>query len=710
VTNRLTPYPAPARPLTGPDRGPAPRPPAPVRAAHAAPPDRGDGGLESALNVAWVVLGLQLLGLLVWSAILYHRWSNTWDFALRYQAWWAIGHGHLDPYVSVAHRYFWQDHFELINWPLAPLSRIWPHALWPLWIQDLLVVGGEAGAVLLVADATRRPTWSRRVPPWLAVGLVVVLLVGNPWIYLGVSFDFHFQSVGAACFAMLACREMIRGNNRWLALWVVLCLACGDIAGSYLAAVGLGGVIAGWWQSRAHDPVTAAAGRGQRRRGAVLAVAGAAWFAFSSLIGGNQGAGLSGHYGYLTAGHKGSLGILGLGLGFALHLTRVAQHLWVARKDMWAYAESSGLLGVFTFWSVLPLLVLFEGGAGQGYSLRAIAYENFGVVLFVPPLTVMALGCIARQLHRGWVARHLPGHGTRWLRSRWVPLVLATVVVVNTVAWAVVWMPQIPAQWLRVTPAAAAALDRAEQMIPAGAEVVASQGVIGRLADRRWLYEIAGGNQQFPLKTPEVYFVIVPYQGIEVATIDTQVGVLGILADRLHAQLLLGQDGVWLFRLDRPVGSTTVRFPTHPSTVPAWGAQSATGTAVTVGPPASWHMALIGYRPGYVVYGVDWNELPGPYDVAVTLDAAVPTYVETWDTSADTLLARQVLAPTGGVRQATFSVQVTAQANSTAFGGWGPFSYTPYPPSTADRIEVRVWSGGDGRVDVYSVSLSHHPA
>ena len=86
---------------------------------------------------------------------------------------------------------------------------------------------------------------------------------------------------------MLALREMIRGSMRLLILWVVLCLACGDIAGTYLAAVGLGGVLAG---------------QEYRRRGAVLLGLGVGWFVAVTAIGGGQGSSLSGHYGYLVAG------------------------------------------------------------------------------------------------------------------------------------------------------------------------------------------------------------------------------------------------------------------------------------------------------------------------------------------------------------------------------------------------------------------------
>ena len=103
--------------------------------------DRSAARFRLAVRWAWIVFGIQFLAMVLWSSLIYSRWGNTWDFALRSQSWWGIAHGHLDPYISVAHRYFWQDHFELINWPLAPLSRLWPGALWALWIQDAMVVG-----------------------------------------------------------------------------------------------------------------------------------------------------------------------------------------------------------------------------------------------------------------------------------------------------------------------------------------------------------------------------------------------------------------------------------------------------------------------------------------------------------------------------------------------------------------------------------------
>ena len=59
-----------------------------------------DGRLRLALRIAWISLGVQLLAMMLWSSLLYTRWGNTWDFAIRYQAWWGIAHGNLDPYAD----------------------------------------------------------------------------------------------------------------------------------------------------------------------------------------------------------------------------------------------------------------------------------------------------------------------------------------------------------------------------------------------------------------------------------------------------------------------------------------------------------------------------------------------------------------------------------------------------------------------------------
>ena len=119
------------------------------------------------------------------------------------------------------------------------------------------------------------------------------------------------------------------------------------------------------------------------------------------------------------------------------------------------------------------------------------------------------------------------------------------------------------------------------------------------------------------------------------------------LAGPLHAQLLLARDGVWLFRFARPLDATSVVFKSSP-TEPAWAAQTATGTPLLDGPPFDWAMTLTSAKPGYILYGTEWNLLPGTYQTTLTMASDITTEVEVWDSATNTLLSRQTVPPTNG--------------------------------------------------------------
>lgn len=654
---------------------------------------RVDRGTRRALLVAVALLAVQLIAMLVLSWVVYHRWSNTWDYAIRYQGWWGIAHGNLDPYSSVVGRYFLQDHFELINWPLAPLSRIWPHGLWPLWIQDGMVTAAEMGAVFMVHDTLRFGTWSRRIPGWAAIGAVTVMLVANPWIYDSVAFDFHYQAVGAACFALLVCREMMLGRNRRLALFAALCLACGDIASTYLSAVGIGGILAG---------------RGQRRRGLALVATGVAWFGVVSLAGGSAGSGLSGHYAYLAGPGVRRASPLRILKGALTHPSRVFGHLWSQRLDLWAYTTSAGFIGLFTPWAVLPVLVLLETGLTGGKGLAGSPYESFGAYLFLIPLSVLALGRLDRWLElRGErlvaVVRRVPGRARTVLAS--VPSALGVVIVVFSILWGVVWIPRVPGQWIRVNPGNASVLDRVEHMIPAGAEVVASQGVIGRFADRRWLYKFVGGGD-YTLHTEDSYFVIVPSQGIEIASVQSSEGIISQLAGPLHAHVLLHDDGVWLLRLRRHSATEHAEIPDDFSMLPAWVGRTATGVPVRSGPEADWSMVQSKPRPGYVLYGLQWEKAPGTYRATVTVSSTAQVSLEVWDAQTSTLLSRrELVGPTTGFETIQTTFTIGAVNRIPVYEGVPPFRFRPQIGRPPIRVGIRVWTPGTGSVNVYNVKL-----
>ena len=193
-------------------------------------------------QIGYAILGLQLALALAWSTVQYDRFALTFDFTIFHQAWYLIAHGDLNPWSTMKLSYFWQDHSEFIMWPLALLYWVWPHGVVLLWIQDIAVVGAEAVAF----------TWLVRTGPAVparpdahgspAAGLV--LLVANPWIWWTVSWDFHSETI-AMPFAVAAGQGSRSNGRRRAWVWVVPLLACGDVAATYLAAIGLGAVLAG---------------------------------------------------------------------------------------------------------------------------------------------------------------------------------------------------------------------------------------------------------------------------------------------------------------------------------------------------------------------------------------------------------------------------------------------------------------------------------
>jgi hypothetical protein len=386
--------------------------------------------------------------------------------------------------------------------------------------------------------------------------------------------------------------------------------------------------------------------------------------------------------------------------------------------DLWAYVGSAGVIGLFSPYAVLPVLILIETGLSGDNGLSGTVYQSFGAVLFLIPLAMLVLGHFDRWLEKRWAARpdrvqrhaltHPPTRRQAKLsltgRGRLVTVVIAALLAVSAVGWGLVWIPHAPGQWIRVSPATARTLDHVETLIPAGAEVVASQGVMGRLADRPWLYPFPGTGV-VPLHTANTYFVIAPNVGIELGSVQSAEGALGQLAGPLHGRLLLDANGIWLIDLPRPPGVTKLRFPTQYLTLPAWVGRSATGVRVVSGPEADWHMAQTTHRPGYVLFGTQWTELPGHYKVTVTIANTAPVSLEVWDSTASALLSRQELLPTAGFQTIQTTFDLNRKHPQKVFGGVGPFQFAPVPPPAGDQIEIRVWSKGTGEVSVYSVEL-----
>jgi hypothetical protein len=626
--------------------------------------------LHKVRRTGYVVLGLKLALFAFWSAVLYRHFALTPDFAQYQQAWFLIAHGHLNPYDTVGHFAFWQNHAEFIMWPLALLYWICPSGVMLLWLQDIGVVGAELVAFLWACDLAVRYRPGRDAR-WLA-GAGLLLLTINPWSWWSVSFDFHAECLAVLFIALMA-RDMANGRRRaWL--WAFLVLACGDVAGTYVFGVGLGMVLAG---------------RATRRRGAVMAALGVAAVVFISVIHGNSG---SGHglqaYDYLAApGHKGALSMPRLVAGLVSHPVAVLAKLWSKRLDLWANLASSGLVGL-AFLPLLPLMavVVAANDLFPGFLFSEPLFQSLPIYVMLPVGTVAVLG---------WLTQ----------RRRRLGLALTALVAAQAIGWSAVWSPRTPAQWQRVPGSTAATLAAVEAEIPRSAAVFASQGVVGRFSNR---LDVRPLNGNLPIQPGQDWFVFTPWAGIQTQEPAAAMAFAGQLAGPMHATLVADASGVWAFRWTPPAGLRKLAVPAATLALPAWTAPGVAGRAVLSGPSSGWHVTSTG-KEGYVADRLEWPRWPGQYQASVTLSATGPVNIEVWNNTGNTLLTRRSLLSTSGIETITVPVVATADYHNPIFQGWGPFKARFADAPKPQRLEVRVWTPGRETVNVYSARLASAP-
>ena len=614
---------------------------------------------------------VQGAAMLAWSTLLWHRFALTRDYAIYHQAWWLIAHGHLDPFDTALGLFFWRNHFELFMWPLAILGVVFPHGPVLLYAQDTAVVGAEFVAWKWIYAANgSRPKWIAR--SMLITGLVILL--ADPWPWWAISWDFHIHLIGAA-FVLAAGYELShRGRKRtWVA--VGLALLCGAVVASYVAGLGVACLLAG---------------RRWRHQGLALLASGVGWTLLVSLAHANQGVPLTALYGHLAGSNQLPPGasLTALASGILRHPLNVATVLWAHRLDIWGNLAPSGLIGLLDPWAFgMSLPVLLANQLTPGYLFSQPDFQSALVYLAVPIGTVLFLT---------WLSRHLPR----------LVFGIAALVAANALGWGIVWLPRLEPSWIELPRASAAEVRRADAIIPPMAEVVASNGVIGRFSDREYLYDQPGPAQSVPIHGNAVWWVIVPSVGIETVPVAASAALVQALAGPMHAQLVTHAAGVWVFRWSPRPDTKDVTVPAaSQGALSPWVVGGNTGVPVLAGPPISWHLESNG-SSGYVLDKDYWREPPGSYKVTVRLAASEPTYAEVWNATGNVLLTRRELPPTDGLE--TFSVIVHARRqyrHMHFFSGWGPFRTIFVPPPRDNQLEVRIWSPGEGVVDVQSVAL-----
>ena len=614
----------------------------------------------------------QWIGLLTLSWMQYRHFALTVDFAYYHQAWSLIARGVLNPHLLIDGPPFYKNHLELLLWVLAPLYWLWPHSFWLLALQDSAVVGTGWIAWTWIRHRLTERVGALALRRFLILaGLFMVL--ADPWMVEAITFDFHFEDI-AAFFLMAAAWSFVRERNRLGFLFAFLVASTGNVSMTYLVALGASCI---WLE------------RGRRLRGWSLVLLGMGGFLLASHLGVHLGANVSPGPSHPspTAAHAAPAGGAQLLLGIITHPGVLWSHLWPHRLNIYANLAPEGIIGALTPWG-LPIagLLAVENNLAASVNFSLPGFQSFPMYGFILVGSMEAITRLAR-----------------WRQRLGVGLTVA--LLANVFGWAIVWIPHVvPSAFVDgVSAQGARQLQRLRRMIPPSAEVVASQGILGRFAGRRAVDVFLSS---IPIVRRRVYFIVSPYQGIDTASAAQELGRVAFLSRLPGIRRLGSRADIWAFAWTPPPGMHTLTVGT-PRKVPAWTLATQVGTRILTGPYPDWHMATGSQAPGYVVQQAYWRLPDGRYQAKVRLADTGPAQLQIWNATAGVLLEQSTLPATNGVETVTVPVVIHRQYPRHLYGGVGWFRYQPTPPATThDQFEVRVYTPGNEIVNVYALSLN----
>ncbi len=629
--------------------------------------------LFSFVKLSWLITALFVVQLLALVTVNYREFLHfglTIDYAYFEQTFWLLAHGHLNPYPSSMNMSFWRNHFELLMWPLALLYWLWPQGPVLLIIQDIAAVAAEWFAFKIIQRIVQNSSvpllWEQ-----ILTFCAAVILTFNPWVWWAESFDFHFHAI-EACLVTAGLWAFFENRVKWGYILMILTLLASQVSTTYLIPAGV---------------TMFFMGRVRRRHGFIIALLGLAWFLMTEHLGVNGLAVVSSGHGSSASSVSGSHlpraagGLIAIML-HPLSMVRAVAGVW---KNILANLGPVGYLGLLSPWGLVPLLVIVETALAGG-------------PLFTQPsdntIAMWALVLIGTII---WINRV-------YLWSRWMGYLTLGLLLVNFTGWAIMGYGVLPTKYTMTSEATAQTLSDALRSIPANAEVVASQGILGRVATRDYVYSFNAPGVPI-VSTKPIYFVISPYQGINVLSAPTIAWRLQYVVDNLHAKVVLHRHHIWILRWLPPLRIRSLSWPNRPAHLMAWTFKSAIGHAALQGRPEEWHINAGGTSRGYVLNGDYWRLAPGSYQATVSLQSAGPVNVEVWNDTGNVLLSRQSVLATHRRKTLTVPFVVDHLFLRKVYSGFGPFRYQPVISTRENNIEVRVWTPGGAPVKVYEVGV-----
>ncbi len=496
--------------------------------------------------LAWVLLTFQFLGLIVYSAFEFRRFSLGIDFAVYHQGLAQIAGGHLAPTLTVFGYPFLRSHFELIIWPLSLLYLVFRTSFVLLVVQDASLVGTGIVVYLWITRLVRARRLPAKVASLILVASLTMILV-DPLVYYTAAIDFHLEAT-ATFFAVLASYWIWMSKYRRAALAVVLCLLCGDIGGLYVIGIGLSALLAG---------------RSTRRVGLLLLLIGLGWTGGISALGANKGS-VTYEYAYLAGRQTlpaGVAGLVALGWGVIAHPGRPLRLLRGRVATIGRYLLPGGVLGLVNPWGLgVPAAVLATSSlmhttlfiSGEPYQQFAVApFVLFGTAsLFAVLLDTRSPAPLAHKAHRA---------GRNLLYG-----FLAVAVVGGALSYADRRLPRaLTTNATSTFPSASEAriLNSVLGRIPTSSEVISSEPIMGRFGGRRYIYAFDSTVTSIPIDTNSVVLVMDTAHPVGLLNPGQEIAAAHYVTATFHARTLAHDRDVWALQWTVSTTPTSIVLP-----------------------------------------------------------------------------------------------------------------------------------------------------
>jgi hypothetical protein len=601
------------------------------------------------------------------------------DFAIFYQCWSLLVHGNLNPFSTMVAQPFWKDHFATAMWPVGLFGLISHSQMVLKLIQDFASAGADYVGALWTLAILRR-TGVRTVVAAVLLASAIVSLLMNPWTYYTDAFDFHFYTISELF--MVASLYSFYIGRRTIGLLCALGVCTGgDVNATYVAGLGASIVLGNrrYWKDGLAVMV-----------GAVAIVVG------MHAAGAGTGSGLSRGYGYLIASGQGSgIGVLGIGQGIISHPFTVLGTLWDNRIRIYDNLGPNGWIGYFCPWVIGPWTVLllenmlYHGLGGIGASRFSLPGFQFGVgYAALPPAATWVIV---------WVGRRL--------RNEIAMYALAGLVALNALGWGLVWLPDLKTTFIRIPLSLSREVYRIGKETPDAIQLSASQGIVGGISARPYVGQFFG-IFTYVVYTHHIRFVITPYSGTEVATVEESADAIAEFLDSKHTHVIRASNLLWMFDYDAG-GRTRLRLGEPHPNLPAVAFASDVGSRTLRVNSVTTSLSVGADNPtgGYLLKQAYFRRPPGPYTVALNIRAKTPVLVEVRDASKDLpILSQRFSSPT--LRRLEIPVSLAYEGGEQLYDGFWPFYSPSWKSSPYDQMEVRVWAPAHTEAEIRTVGIT----